>query len=83
MPFLSIKSKDYLIQVASNIVSILHKYLSFTIPTLKASNDMHNILLKLAIILKKVDNIPNLQILKEVSSLRVPIIQSKMFAGNN
>ena len=53
MPFLSDRSKDHLIQAASNIISISHKPLLSTILTLKASNKTCNMLLKLATILKK------------------------------
>ena len=83
MPFLSDRSKDHLIQAASNIISILHKPLLSTIPTLKASNKACNILLKLAIILKRVDKIPELKAVEEVLSPRVPITKPAMLVGNN
>ena len=41
--FPKVKAKDYLIQLASDIISIFNKYLLSTALTLKASNETYNI----------------------------------------
>jgi len=58
-----------LIQAASKLVSILNKPLPSTIPTLEASNEICDLLLKLVIILKRVEKFPGLEVVEEVVKL--------------
>ena len=60
IPFPQVKLQNYLKQSASDIISMLAKPLSTTVPTLVAGDDTRNAILELASILKRVDKTPNL-----------------------
>jgi len=66
---------DHLKKAATDLISILSHPPSLTIPSLKAGDPTRNALLQIAELLKRTDNIPELQIPKELDNNTPPRVK--------